>query len=275
MFNSVRFYILVGISELSRSYDEVNLLGKESVFLKTRLIKLFILVVISGVLLLTGQGNYIESVNKETETFINWVNFIRLNGKDYSTIRHGVISDPKFIREKIGTVKFKVSNVVTSLDYEIKDGDAAFLEKGTEIYAIQGLSEDDYIAVKDNSKVNGYSIYYFSDIGYKWHYKDVPKDRITKVEVYESSNLIPKLIKVIDKKVDIKEFIGILDNGIVDSDFIPATVYSDKDPQRVRIIIYTGEIIGYNYVISYDGKTYYWSPWKLQILPKRIGKFVR
>lgn len=240
--------------------------------MKKYYILLVIFVVISGILFIKVKQKNIEAINMETKVYIDWVDFIRMNGKDHYRIRHGFLTNPQDAHNIVGEVLFKLSDVVTSTDYEIKDSDAAYLDVGTKLYSILELPKDSYIAVKDNSEINGYRIYYSSDMDYSWHYKDVPKDRISKIEVYEYGTTTPKLKRILSAKEEVEEFIDILDKGIIDNDFMPKM--SGEDHQRVRIAIYTDDKIGYDYVISYDYETYFWSPWDVEILPARIKKFI-
>lgn len=71
---------------------------------------------------------------------IDWVDFIKWDGKEYNGIHSGVLANENYVGEKIGTVKFKVTDNVTNPEYKVKDGDAAFHEKGTEIFKIKGHS---------------------------------------------------------------------------------------------------------------------------------------
>ncbi|MEH7744627.1 hypothetical protein V7659_06165, partial [Neobacillus drentensis] len=102
---------------------------------------------------------------------IDWVDFIKWDDKEYDGIYSGVISDKKYIGEKLGEVKFKVADNVSDLEYKIKNGDAAFHEKGTDIFTIKG--EPNLIAVKSSRAINGYDIYYSRDEEKNhWQFKD-------------------------------------------------------------------------------------------------------
>ena len=71
-----------------------------------------------------------------SHTIIDWVDFVKINGKEYEALYSVIIADPKNIGEKIGEVKFKVSDNVSNPSYRTKDGDAAFWNKGTEIFSV-------------------------------------------------------------------------------------------------------------------------------------------
>src|SRR3954465_11272913 len=86
---------------------------------------------------------------------IDWVDFIKWNGKMYDGIYSGVLADEQYIGEKLGEVKFKVADNVSNPEYKTKNGDAAFHEKGSEIFTIKG--HPDLLAVKSSRAINGYS----------------------------------------------------------------------------------------------------------------------
>ncbi|MCD8511221.1 MAG: hypothetical protein LRY73_16025 [Bacillus sp. (in: Bacteria)] len=100
---------------------------------------------------------------------ISWVDFIHINGTEYTKIYSAVISDEEFIGEKIGEVKFKVDGNVANPNYRIKDGDAAFHEKGTELFAVEGHHH--LLAVPTDHEVNGYQLYMAKGVrGYDWRF---------------------------------------------------------------------------------------------------------
>ena len=79
---------------------------------------------------------------------IDWVDFIVLNNINYLGNYNG---DNKYeqgsIDGVIGKVTFNVSKNVKDPAYKIKNGDAAFLPVGTEIYKIKGFKPEFRIAV--------------------------------------------------------------------------------------------------------------------------------
>jgi hypothetical protein len=83
-----------------------------------------------------GQGSSTSGQNVS----IDWVNFIRFNGITYlatsmhpqdglSASRLGPVFD---------TVKFKLDGNVHDPNYQMKDGDSAYLDAGTQVYTIKG-----------------------------------------------------------------------------------------------------------------------------------------
>lgn len=56
------------------------------------------------------------------QVVIDWIDFIHIDGKEYYGIHSGVLADISFVGEKIGTVKFKVTDNVKNPSYKIKTG---------------------------------------------------------------------------------------------------------------------------------------------------------
>lgn len=79
---------------------------------------------------------------------IDWVDFIVLNDIHYIGNYH---RDNKLhsedIQETIGEVKFNVAKNIKVTNYKVKNGDSAYLDKGTKIYRIKGYKPEFRIAV--------------------------------------------------------------------------------------------------------------------------------
>src|SRR5690606_32761572 len=97
-----------------------------------------LLVVIFYVLFLAGCNGGSAFPNTNHQTVIDWVDFIHFNDKMYDGLYSVVIADQSHIGEEIGEVKFKVSENVFDSSYQTKNGDAAFWEKDTKLYAVKG-----------------------------------------------------------------------------------------------------------------------------------------
>lgn len=214
------------------------------------------------VLLLCGcQQRTIEEIFTVTHTEIDWVDFIRWDGEEYLNIHTGVLADESYLGEKLGEVQFKVADNVSNPSYRTKDGDAAFHEPGTELYSIKG--EDKLLAVQSD---NGYQVYYVNnEEDYKWHFKDLPLDKVNKVKVYLDAQLINEV-------EDVKKFLQILSNGVLDATFQPNTNY--RDPIYYEMVFYAEGPVAYKYMLAFDGKTYYWHPWDTEILSEEIVEYL-
>lgn len=201
-----------------------------------------------------------------SHTIIDWVDFVKINGKEYEALYSVIIADPKNIGEKIGEVKFKVSDNVSNPSYRTKDGDAAFWNKGTEIFSV--IDREDLIAIQDKNSINGYRIYYSrsEDSNFNYHYKDINLESINKIELYEGNN--PILINSLEDETEINDLLSILNEGTVSSSFSPKTTHGD--PATYQIVLYSEEEIGYYYSLFFDGNVWFWHPWDTSIISNEI-----
>ncbi len=73
-------------------------------------------------------------------TQIDWVNFIRFGGITYlaSTLHARRPLQASDLGPQFASVKFKLEGHVQDPHYQAQDGDAAFLDAGTRIYAVKG-----------------------------------------------------------------------------------------------------------------------------------------
>lgn len=219
-------------------------------------------------LVLTGCGH----APFESYAEIEWVDFIKWDGQEYDGIQNGELADRKLIGNRIGEVKFNVSENIHTTGYKIKDGDSAFHEKGTKIYEIKG--EPNLIAVKSSRSINGYDVYYSREDGkYRWHFKDMPIDKVNKIEIFlsDSSNSYKPITNIYEPE-KVRQFLGILKNSKENPDFQPKT--ENGDPSYYQMVLYTGDPIAYKYDIQFDGHTYYWHPWESSILSNEIQDFI-
>jgi hypothetical protein len=84
---------------------------------------------------------------------IDWVNFVQVGDTQY-------VADPDLqevadtdLGPAFAEVKFKVDGNVCDPSYRPKDGDAAFLDKGTAIYLVRGYPAGDRLAARFNGKL--------------------------------------------------------------------------------------------------------------------------
>ena len=77
-----------------------------------------------------------------TSVSIDWVNFIRFQGITYVAAYSRVGRDlqESDLGPLFASVRFKLSGNITNLGYRSKDGDAAFLDPGTPVYALKDYS---------------------------------------------------------------------------------------------------------------------------------------
>lgn len=205
-----------------------------------------------------------------SHTIIDWVDFVKINGKEYDALYSVIIADPKNIGEKIGEVKYKVSDNVSNPSYRTKDGDAAFWNKGTEIFSV--IDREDLIAIQDKSSVNGYRIYYSrsEDSNFNFHYEDINLETINKIELYDGNTI---LINTLEDEKDINDLLSILNEGTVSSSFSPNTTHGD--PATYQIVLYGEEKIGYYYSLFFDGNVWFWHPWDTSIVSNEIELYFK
>jgi hypothetical protein len=205
---------------------------------------------------------------------IDWVDFIKLNGHSYQGIYTGTLSDPSLVGKEIGTVKFRVSDNVTNPNYKIKDGDAAFLEKGTKIYDVK--ENPDLVTVKDQEAIGGYRVYYRDRGSYNYHFKNLNQDEVEKIQIFEEhgdTKLEHRLLSTLTDPSQIKNFLGLLNQGTENNDF--RYDHSLPDQKVFTIVFYTKKAVAYRKNIFYNGKEYGWAPWNQEVLSVSIGEFLR
>lgn len=205
-------------------------------------------------------------------TIIDWVDFVNNNGKHYVSVYSGVISDSEHIGKEVGEVEFKVSDNVNDPGYQPKDGDAAFLEKGTKIFEVKNMP--DVIAVKDENEIHGYQLY-FSESGEKdfnWHFKEVDIEAINKIEFYKGYNK-PQLLNTLLDKQKITELFNLLNEGETNSSFSPNL--SQGDPTIYHMVLYNEDPIAYQFQLFFDGDVWYWHPWDTSIVSDEIENFIK
>lgn len=112
----------------------------------------FIIVFLLGNLLRFDRFDMLDPFG---HTCISWVDCVKINDKTYSNnLRTQVESSS--IGKKIGKVEFEVSKNVHNPSYKLRNGDATYLETGTEIYKVN--SRPNEIAVKIEGKYYLYKV---------------------------------------------------------------------------------------------------------------------
>ncbi|ATP38719.1 hypothetical protein CSE16_00990 [Solibacillus sp. R5-41] len=207
-----------------------------------------------------------------TQTIIDWVDFVKLNDSSYYGIYETELASPDFLGEVASVVKFKLDENVTTTSYKSKNGDAAFHEKGTKIYAVKGL--EDVYAVQSNYKINGYQIYFEDGNMSNYRFDTMSQDEIKKVELYKLNEQGGyKLLSMLNEQTEIQSFLAVLNASEEKSNFKPKMI--DKDPTYFEMVFYSNAPIAHRYGLQYDGETYYWHPWETAILDEKIGEYFK
>lgn len=89
---------------------------------------------------------------------ISWVDFIKFNDITYHADGYNYDNSLSFddLGPQFDTVNFKVADNVHTTRYSTKNGDAAYLEKGTPVYTINGYAPEFRLAVMENYRVKIY-----------------------------------------------------------------------------------------------------------------------
>lgn len=203
-------------------------------------------------------------------TIIDWVDFLKLNGITYTGTWHAALTDPGKIGKEIGEVRFKVDENVHNSNYKTKDGDAAFLEKGTLIYEVVGYPVTELVAVADRFAVNGYRI--FVEQNKQIDINQPAVVNVKKVRIAQEGQQGEE-VKVITELSggSATFFMSVLNRGIQSDSFTPNR--TNGDPKRYRFVLDSGEAIGYKDYIYYDGDRYYIQDGNPKLLPSEIGYY--
>jgi hypothetical protein len=118
-------------------------------------IKVSICIILIGSILIL-LGCYVR-VDRFGIAQISWVDCIQINNTKYYSDFDRSPVEYSDIGKKIGKVKFNVSEKVHNPNYRFRNGDATYLEIGTEVYSLQSNSnviavkiDDDYFLYKSN-----------------------------------------------------------------------------------------------------------------------------
>lgn len=224
-------------------------------------------------LMMTAGCGKTAGGSTRSQSIIDWVDFVKLNDIMYGSIYSGVIADPSLVSETVvGTVQYNVSENVTNPNYDVKNGDAAFLAEGTELYTIKGLDPAEFIVAKDEHAVNGYKVYYAAGEKRKktWHFKDLEQEKVQKIEVYEGYRNAPR-IAVHEGEAAVL-LLAILNESRTDQHYMPQT--KEGDPKAFQLVFYDGAPIVQVHHIYKDDMNYYWSPWNTNIIDDAISDYL-
>ena len=88
---------------------------------------------------------------------IDWVDFIQIGSTQYvAGLAAAATVQESDLGPVVAHVKFKVAGNVCDPNYRPKDGDAAFLDPGTPIYAVNGHSTTAMVAAHRNGQIVAY-----------------------------------------------------------------------------------------------------------------------
>ncbi|NEN82397.1 hypothetical protein [Paenibacillus elgii] len=215
---------------------------------------------------------------KTENTIIDWVDFVKLNGKEYSGVYEAAAASLDAVTDEVvGIVKFRVEGAVTNPGYATKDGDAAFLQEGTRLYAVKGYPDHSLIAAKADNEVGGYKLYSArnadGNLAHTWSYKDLPAERVTRIDVYVYSKQAGAWQRFRSlERADTGLFMELLGHGQKKENYWPAM--TGGDPKEYRIVFQTGEPVAHKQSLFRDDNYYYFHPSDTEVLPEEIGRFL-
>ncbi|MBO9607512.1 MAG: hypothetical protein J7639_16240 [Paenibacillaceae bacterium] len=214
------------------------------------------------------------SAGTETQTVIDWVDFLRLNGISYTHSWEVALTDPNKLGEAIGSVAFQVADHVTDTHYIIKDGDAAFLAAGTVVYALQDYPGREIVAVRDDQAIGGYKLYVADDErknGLALTFEQTLQTKIARAALYPLDGAANKpLVELTNGSqvylADLLRRAAQGPNAAIPRESAPSVYY--------RLLLDTGATIGYVDTVYRSGNHYYWNHPEPKELPDAFAYYV-
>jgi hypothetical protein len=111
-------------------------------------VTVFILIVLAGIVLVLA--GYFFRVDRFGLSQISWIDCVQVNDIKYNSDFERTPIEYSSVGEKIGEVTFNVYENVHNSMYRFRNGDATFLDVGTELFLIK--SDSNAIAVKVNDQ---------------------------------------------------------------------------------------------------------------------------
>lgn len=197
---------------------------------------------------------------------IDWIDFVKLNGKSYSSDWGVILTNPEDVEEIIDEVKFKVGDVVTNPNYRTKNGDAGYLNIGTKLYSLKGFSPDEVIVAEDSSRIGGYRVYQVQGMPTLIpRFDDLPMEEVTSVSLYKDSGTEP--FRTLEDK-ELKQFIQLLQSGRDVPGYTPDQ--QQGDPVYYKMVFDIGKSMAYAYGIADNHKQVFFSPWETRLVNEEI-----
>jgi hypothetical protein len=102
------------------------------------------------------------------------------------------------------------------------------------------------------------------------HYKDVPKDKLERVELYRSNEVKPYKTLYDREK---QRFIELLESGKDTPNYTPQN--KTGDPVYYQMVFFTDEPIAYAFSLADDGTNVYFSPWDTRLVSDEIRELIQ
>ncbi|UVI32869.1 hypothetical protein [Paenibacillus spongiae] len=206
------------------------------------------------------------------QTTIDWIDFVKLNGKMYTGFRENVLRNPDdvMVEAIIGEVKFNVVKV-SNKNYRTKNGDASYLTKGDKLYRVKGFKEKHLIAAEDDKSIGGYRLYagesYETNLGL--HYGELDMKKVDQVELYRQNSLKPN--KTLTGS-EMDRFIQLLGSGTDQARYTPEL--NEGYPITYTMVFYTEGPLGYAFYLFDDGTHVYLEHDQTRLFDQAIRTFL-
>ncbi|MDO3413044.1 hypothetical protein QWJ34_24990 [Saccharibacillus sp. CPCC 101409] len=191
------------------------------------------------------------STLQHRSTIIDWIDFVKIGDDTYTGLWDGVLRDSDTVTdEAVGTVKKKLEGRVNSPNYRSRSGDAAFLEKGTKLYRVEGFEPEEAVAVRSDEQIGGYKLYVrdgFKELPSS-QFGPITETKLASAAIYRIGETQPLRELSGD---ELERFVKLLRSGTDASDY---AWNSPNDPQYYSVVFDTGEPILYTLPIWDDGK---------------------
>jgi len=199
---------------------------------------------------------------------IDWPDIVVTPDALYMALDNGVLRDPDIVTEEIAfTVEQKLYEHIEDPDYRAKPGDAAFLDKGTKLYRVNGFDPQDLMAAPSERQIGGYQLYAREgfDALPSQDLDRILQDQPTSIDVYSAGSPDPLRET---SGAEAAEFAGLLSSPIRETK--PGAV-AGKTPIDYQIVPDNGESILYAFWLADDGAVRLKEGW---VLDGGIRKFL-
>lgn len=217
---------------------------------------------VSLVLLFVFILNACSSPSYRVVAEIDWPDIVVTPDALYTALYNGVLRDPDTVTEEIAfTVEQKLYDHIKDPDYRAKPGDAAFLDKGTKLYGVNGFDPQDLMAAPSDQHIGRYRLYAregFDDLPIQ-DLDRILQDRPASIDVYPADSPDPLRET---SGAEAAEFAGLLSSPIRETK--PGAV-AGKTPIDYQIVPDNGEPILYAFWLADDGAVRLKEGWVLDI----------
>lgn len=113
------------------------------------------LALLTGILALLTGCSSLQDLNPRPAAMINWVDLIKLNDITYFAERSstGRPLEKADLGPEFARVQFKLADNIKDPGYQLKNGDAAFLDRDTPIYTVQGYAPQFRLAATRDGQI--------------------------------------------------------------------------------------------------------------------------